>query len=545
MKDRNQIKYVLYVRKSSESEDRQVQSIDDQKEVLEKLAKAKGLKIVAELEDSKSAKTPYQRDGFTKMLAMIERGEASGILCWQINRLSRNPAESGILQQMLQDEKVKSIQTHDREYLSDDNAIIFSVEASVGNQFIRDLRKNIKRGVEYKLRHGGLSGPALEGYLNSRDGDEATIVIDPVRFPILRKAFDTFLTGKYTVPELLRILNDDWGYKTRPRGSQKRSKDDDRRIIGGGPMSRSSLYNMLRNIRYTGWTPNIYDTNGGLFKATYPAVITLDEYDRVQELLGKRGCPRLATKKKFDLKGFIRCGECNYMITAERKKKKLVSGEVNYHTYYHCTYKGKTRCSQRTCVREEDLFSQVYELLDSYELTPKLYEWSVTVLNDLSKEEVKQRDDVQAMQFESIASVQKRLDNLLDALESGVMTPEVYKERSEKWQKELVRRQKEQKKTAERVKNWYEIVGKTLEILTSANEKFANGTINDKAEIVLTIGQNPVLLDGKLVITPNEWLIPVRDNAKRIRKELERVRTKPDKIQKASEEALLKSWCRV
>src|SRR3990167_4423594 len=185
MKDRKRIKYIMYLRKSSESEDRQIQSIGDQKEVLSKLAKAKDLKVVSRLEDSKSAKTPYQRDGFTKMLGMIERGEANGILCWQINRLSRNPTESGILQQMLQDEKIKSIQTYDRQDLSDDNAIIFSVEASVGNQFIRDLRKNIKRGVEYKLRHGGLSGPALEGYLNNRDGDEATIVIDTERFPVL------------------------------------------------------------------------------------------------------------------------------------------------------------------------------------------------------------------------------------------------------------------------------------------------------------------------------------------------------------------------
>jgi site-specific DNA recombinase len=537
VKDPEQIQYILYARKSSEGEDRQVESIPNQVEVLRELATRLKLNVVKELDDSKSAKTPYQRPGFDEMLRIINNGEASGILCFQINRLSRNPAESGILQQMLQDEKIKAIQTSDKRYLSDDNAVIFSVEASIGNQFIRDLRKNVKRGIAHKIRHGGLSGSAPEGYLNYTKDDVKLVKIDPKRFSVIRKAFDLFLTGDYTVPEIHRIMNDDWGFTTRPRSKPNRT--DLKRRIGGGPIARSSMYHMFRNPRYAGLIPDPVE-EGVFHKATFPAMITPDEYDQVQELLGKRGCPRLTKRIKFELRGFIRCGECDCMITAEKKKKKLVSGKINYHSYYHCT--GKRPCNQKGSVREQDLADQVYQLLDDYDLSPNLYKWGVKALNELAKEEIIQRDDTQVMQFESIASIQEKLDNLLDLAEYGSITPQQHKERSDKWLKELKKRQKEQAKTAERAKNWYEVVGRTLELLTNANEKFATGDIHEKQEVLLAIGQNPVLLNGRLQITPNEWLIPIKDNIKALRVQELKVITEPDKIGIKAQEAISKTW---
>ena len=59
-------------------------------------------------------------------------------------------------------------------------------------------------------------------------------------------------------------------------------------------------------------------------------------------------------------------------------------------------------------------------------------------------------------------------------------------------------------KTALRSRNWYEIVGTTLTGLTSATEKFNNGTLEDK---------------------------------------LEKVRTAPGQMKNASEEAVYTHWC--
>jgi DNA invertase Pin-like site-specific DNA recombinase len=80
--------YFLYARKSTDVEDKQVQSIENQLGVLRALAKQEGLHIVEELIEKQSAKKPG-RPVFGEMLSRIERGDAQGILCWKLDRLAR------------------------------------------------------------------------------------------------------------------------------------------------------------------------------------------------------------------------------------------------------------------------------------------------------------------------------------------------------------------------------------------------------------------------------------------------------------------------
>jgi len=206
------INYFLYARKSSSSEDRQVQSIDDQVNRLKKLAIDLNLDIKKIYTEAKSAKKPNNRPIFDEMLQRVEDGEADGILCWQINRLSRNPIDSGKLSWLLQRGVLKSIQTIDRQYLPDDNVLLFNVESGMANQFIIDLRINTKRGVEGKLQRGWLPSRAPLGYLN--DKLEKVITKDPGRFSIVRKMWDLMLTGSYTPPKILEIANNEWGLRT-------------------------------------------------------------------------------------------------------------------------------------------------------------------------------------------------------------------------------------------------------------------------------------------------------------------------------------------
>ena len=54
----NKIKYILYVRKSTDEEDRQVRSIEAQLHELKEFAAKEKLEIVASLEEAKTAKKP-------------------------------------------------------------------------------------------------------------------------------------------------------------------------------------------------------------------------------------------------------------------------------------------------------------------------------------------------------------------------------------------------------------------------------------------------------------------------------------------------------
>ncbi len=121
--EHRKIRYFMYCRRSSDTEDRQVQSIDAQKRELLEFAKEHGLEIVQILEESQSAKAPG-RPVFTNMIERINRGEADGLLVWKLNRLARNPIDGGTISWMLQQRIIKHIQTYGNSFYPDDNVIV-------------------------------------------------------------------------------------------------------------------------------------------------------------------------------------------------------------------------------------------------------------------------------------------------------------------------------------------------------------------------------------------------------------------------------------
>ena len=531
------ITYAMYVRKSTEGDDRQVHSINDQIEVLTDLAKRYDINIRPRdiYKESRSARKPNNRPEFDRLIESIQAGKIQGIVVWKLDRLSRNPTESGLLQQMLQDGKIRHIRTPEREYYPQDNAVIFSVETSIGNQYVRDLSDNVKRGMRSAVRNGRIAGVAPAGYINRQIDQRKFIEKDTERWLLIRKAFDTFLTGNYTVMEVREML-DEWGYISLKR-----------RKRGGTPLSRSSIYSILNNRRYMGKIPHpdypddpSHDTDGD-----FEPMITEQEFDRVQALLGNKTRSKNVSEKFFELKGLLRCGHCDCAVTAHIVPKKLKDGTINYHTYYHCTRK-KGPCSQKG-LPEAKLFAQIDELLGQYEINPKLYEWGLTAIKDIAKSEIAQRDDIQQMQFATIDELQKQLDTLVDLVTDGTLNPDTYKRKAEPLEAELLRRQKDQQDTADRVKNWYEIIGFTLERLSNATENFSKGDLCVRRDILLAIGYNPVLLDKTVSIDPNPWLIPLRDNLPQIKAELSKVETvgsiKKNKSSLDREQSLVSLWC--
>src|ERR1700712_4009989 len=89
------MKYYIYCRKSSEAEDRQIQSIDSQRtELMRMFGQQAEVEIVGAYEESKSAKTPG-RPIFNDLLNRIEKGQADGIIAWAPDRLARNSIDGG------------------------------------------------------------------------------------------------------------------------------------------------------------------------------------------------------------------------------------------------------------------------------------------------------------------------------------------------------------------------------------------------------------------------------------------------------------------
>jgi len=521
--ENNKIKYFLYARKSSESEDRQIQSIDDQVNRLKTLAADLGLEIKKIYTESKSAKKPNNRPLFNEMISKIEQKEADGILCWHLNRLTRNPIDSGKLSWLLQQGVIKSIQTIERQYLPSDNVLLFNVETGQANQYLLDLSRDTKRGLEKKLNDGWLPNLAPTGYLN--DKENHTIIEDPERFNLVRKMWDLMLTGNYTPPKICEIINKEWGFRTR-----KHKK------IGGNPLSRSGTHRIFTNIFYAG----IIDRNGHQYQGKHKSMITLQEYDRVQFLLGKKGKPRLTHKHNFAFTGSIRCGECGCLITAETKKKLIKSTKkIKEYTYYHCTHRKKDyKCSQKKSIKNEELEFQIEKELEKYTILPEFLKWALEGLNKKNDKEIEDRTKIYEMRHKDLTQAQKELDNLTKMRYRELIDDETFLKEKKELQDKTSRMKELLRETETRAEKWLKLTEKTFNFATYARKAFITGGLELKKEILIAIGQNPILIGGKLVIKPNEWLKPIAERYHSLESEYLRLEPTKMPLNKAKTELL-------
>lgn len=527
MQKENKIKYFLYARKSSESEDRQVQSIDDQINRLKKLSNDLGLTIKKVYTEAKSAKKPNNRPIFQEMLERIENGEANGILCWQINRLARNPIDSGKISWLLQQGILKSVQTIDRQYLPEDNVLLFSVESGVANQFILDLSKNTKRGLQSKLEKGWMPNVAPLGYLN--DKIEHTIIKDPERFNLIRKMWDFMLTGNYTVSQILTLATYEWGFKTRKNKKSTNNK-----------LSLSGIYRIFTNPFYTGL---IARKDGSEYEGKHEVMVTPEEFDRVQYILGRGGKKRPKTHK-FPFTGAIRCGECGCYYTAESHTKLIKSTrEYKTFTYYHCTRKKKNfKCTQKTNVKADDLEVMIEKEIEKYTILPEFLEWALDGLNKKNDTEIEDRTKIYEMQHKSLAKTQKELDELTKMRYRQLIDDQTFIKEKKALQQEINKLKNNLRGTEERAEKWLELTEKTFHFATYAHKAFTEAKgdkgLELKKEILMALGKTPIITNGELIIEPNDWLVPIRDEYPALEKEYLRLELNKKPLNKAKTEAL-------
>src|ERR1035437_3794222 len=119
------MKYILYCRKSTESEDRQVLSLESQEKELQAIAKNANLEVTGVFKESKSAKAEG-RPVFNQVLKLITSGKADAIICWKLDRLARNFIDGGRVIDFLQKGIIKEIRTYEATHLPSDNVLLLA-----------------------------------------------------------------------------------------------------------------------------------------------------------------------------------------------------------------------------------------------------------------------------------------------------------------------------------------------------------------------------------------------------------------------------------
>jgi len=517
--DNTPTKYFIYCRKSTEDEDRQVLSLDSQEKELKEIAVRNGSKVVATFRESKSAKAPG-REIFNDMVARIQRGEADGILCWKLDRLARNPVDEGTVKWLLQSSIVKQITTHEREYTPDDNVLLTSFEFGIATQFVRDLSKNVKRGLKAKLEMGWYPSRAPLGYLNTDDDKQKgrnEIIKDPERFDMVKQIWQMMLTGNYTPPQILEIANKEWKLKTRPT----------KKYPGLKSLSRSHIYRLLTNPFYYGYFE--YGRPKQLYKGNHAPMITEGEFDRVQKLLGKKGRPR-AKEKRFAFTGLMRCSNCGAMITAEEKIKRQKNGNVHHYVYYRCTKRKDTNCPEKT-VELGELNRQIDSAIGQFTISDKFEKWAIKYLHEVRQSEAIGQEAVLENKQKVAAHLTRQLDALflkytsLENADGQLISDEEYLARKTQLTKEKEGAERDLQAQNKHIADWLELSERTFRFARYARMWFAQGDLETRRAIFNCLGSHLWLGDQKIRVEWRKVFSSIIEGLPQAEKELAQVRT--------------------
>lgn len=468
------MRYIIYARKSSESEDRQVLSIDSQVRELQAFARSQSLQVTAVLSESRSAQAPG-RMVFAQLLADIAHQRVDGILCWKLDRLARNPVDGGALIWAFDERKLQQIMTPQRTFTNTGNDKFWmQLEFGIAKKYVDDLSDNVKRGHRAKLEQGWMPGRPRVGYLN--DLATKTIVPDPKRFPLVRKIWDLALAGTRPL-QIREIANTQWGFRM-PKLAH----------LGGGPITRTQIYKILSSPFYFGLI-------AGGYQGAHQPMITKDEFDRVQELLGRVTRP-IFKRRVFAYRGLMRCGECGATITPEDKVNRFGS----HYTYYRCTKRlADTNCRQRV-IRVEELERQILAVLARIHIEKEFCTWALETLAEVHGQETQARAAMDASLDHAYRDSQKRLDTLTELRLRSLLTDEEYAAKRQDVLGEQLRLKERLADTDGRATKWRELTERAFIFANAAQERFETGTDEDKREILLALGSNLLLKDRILTI---------------------------------------------
>src|SRR3989338_8539636 len=199
-------KFFLYARKSTDVEDKQVLSIEAQLQELRDFAKRENLEIVCEFVEKQSAKVPG-RPIFNDMIEQIEKGFANGILAWHPDRLARNSVDGGRIIYLVDEKKLQFLKFIQFWFESTPQGkFMLSIAFRQSKYYVDSLSENTKRGLRQKVRRGEYPSLAPIGYLN--DLRTRTIVIDPKKAPLIRKAYEIYSQGISRLEDISNFLAD-------------------------------------------------------------------------------------------------------------------------------------------------------------------------------------------------------------------------------------------------------------------------------------------------------------------------------------------------
>jgi len=387
---------IIYARYSSEKQTEQ--SIEGQLRVCNEFAAQNDIVIVDKYIDRATTGTNDNRAAFQKMLADADKNPIWDIvLVYALDRFGRNSVEIALNKQRLSKNKIILISATQRTSVNIDGSknldgiLLENVLIGLSEYYSVELAQKVRRGQQESRRKGNfLGGRPPYGYRV----ENKKILIHEERAAVVRLIFDLYVSGK-CVREILDELN--------KRGI----------LYNGKPIYQSTLFKILKLEKYTG----VYRYDGEVYLNMYPKIVDPVIFNQVQRMMAKNKLGSNSRNTEFLLKGKLYCGRCGMKINGDSGTAK--NGEMKF--YYTCSNKKRFRGCRKNSVRKERLEKLVIDttlrLLNTPENVSLLAEEIVKLNDQITKEQ-----SILNLLTAERAKLQKSLDNIMKAIEEGIIT---------------------------------------------------------------------------------------------------------------------------
>ncbi len=477
---------VMYLRKSRAEEQATTEEVlAKHKEALVELAVRKGIIITEIFEEVVSGESLSGRPEMLKLLKGVQAGDYDAVLCMDIDRLGRGGmADQGVILDAFRYSDTLIV-TPDKTYdLSDESdEELTEFKAFMARREYKMIRKRMRRGLMQTIEKGGYIANPPYGYEKCIVNKMPSLQIVEEESKFIRFIFSQYLSGVGT-HRIAAALNE--------MGSVPRRN---------ASWSRSTVNRLLQNPTYTGkiawnrvkhYRPGTHGNEKAqvkyipkeewmIFEGLHPAIISDDDYQRVQEIMHGRYIPSKKTGHTTNpLAGLIICSKCG------RHMQQFSSNNLNV-PYINCVTKD-CQASAKTEYIEEHLISTLEDTLSKLRLTP----------NAVSSEEINAHLEMLAGVCRELEKLNVKILRLYDFLEDGTYDRDTFRVRGELAEKEraaLLAKQNDITAEIEKLKT--RDMTKTVDQLETVLELYPTLDIEGKNMLLKTIVEKIVYTKEK------------------------------------------------
>jgi site-specific DNA recombinase len=385
-----------YIRVSTARQGERGVSLQEQREAIERFATRNSLVISRWFEERETA-AKIGRPIWKEMLRLLRKRSASGVVIHKIDRSARNLRDWADLQELMDGGLIELFFANEAlDLTTRGGRLSADIQAVVAADYIRNLREEALKGINGRLKQGILPLPAPVGYLDCGAGKPKSI--DPVKGPLVRRAFELYASGRYNLhtlqAEVQRI-----GLKNRR----------------GGEVSINGLSTVLRNPFYIGLIR--VQSRKEIYEGAHDPLVRKSLFDQVQRVLDGKLSAR-PMKHDFLLRRTVRCKSCGYSLIGETSKG---------HIYYRC----HTPTCPTTSVKEETAEGRVSPLFEVCQLDPEERDYLREKIEGMKAGWKEERDEQRKALDLKMSQLAARRLRLTDAMIDGLLDRDLFQERKD------------------------------------------------------------------------------------------------------------------